>query len=357
MQAELSRCGVAVLGFGLGVNLDRVLEGTSLAAPFGQSQFAFARGAQFETHLIRNGCAVLLRALRDDLGFSLSEANILDLRQLHAPSLAGLRDCAHKTKQIVARIVHGRPGAPNLIIGAVFEATIAGITAYLEADAVAARDVGGATIYTGEIKSFPIVDGRVAKEKLGKAADQVAVYQLLLRSVVKEVGGDAALVSQDALIVTPVNTGFHPKISTVNVEPRVRRAEELLAATAPVDHLAGAVPKGVSFGAVANTATTEIERLRALDRLAGRVGTHFCSSCLPNCGLARYCRQRTHAADDPALAGETVVRLMPGVRTMTEARKFSTGATCPQELEVVADSLAAARRLYERFRPAQSAAN
>jgi hypothetical protein len=352
-QAELSRCGVASLAFSLGVNADRLLEGTSMAVPFGQSQFAFARGAQFENYLTRNDCAVLFAALREDLGFSIADAEVVDLRTQFAPNLQGLRARAAKTLQIIESVLEGDPSAPNLIVGAVFETTIAEVTAYLEADAVAARDVGGTTIYTGEIKSFPIVDGRIDKEKLGKAADQVAVYQWLLRTVVQQLGGNSEVVSPEALIVTPVNMGFHPKISTMNVDARVRRAQELLATSAPVGQLASAVPSDVSFGGIADRSVSETSRLRLLNKLADGVGTHLCSSCLPNCGLVRVCRQRAHDVGDPAVAGETVVRLMPGVRTMRQARDLSAGAIAPPELEVVAESLSVARRLYERHRPVQ----
>lgn len=152
-QAELSKCGVASLAFGLGVNADRLLEGTSMVVPFGQSQFAFARGAQFERYLIRNDCAVLFGALREDLGFGLTDAEVVDLRTQFAPNLPGLRARAARTRQVIEAVLEGDPSAPNLIIGAVFETSIAGMTAYLEADAVAARDAGGTTIYTGKSRA------------------------------------------------------------------------------------------------------------------------------------------------------------------------------------------------------------
>ena len=354
-QVELSRCGVATLAFGLGVNADRLLAGTSLAVPFGQSQFAFARGAQFENYLTRDDCTVLFGALRDDLGFGLTDAKVVDLRKQFSPNLPGLRARAARTRQVIKAVLEGDTEAPNLIIGAVFETTISSVTAYLEADAVAARDVGGTTLYTGEVKSFPIVDGRIDKNKLGKAADQVAVYQLLLRTVVDDLGGDPATVSSEALIVTPVNMGFHPKVSTINVQARVRRTRELLDASSPVGSLAAAVPEGLSFGEIANRSSGESNRLRLLDRMADAVGTHLCSSCLPNCGLVRFCRRRAHAAGDPAVAGETVARLMPGIRSLAQARDLSAGAAAPPELQVVAESLVNARRLYERHRPRPSA--
>ena len=47
---------------------------------------------------------------------------------------------------------------------------------YLETNALALRF--GGPIRVGEIKSFPVVDGRVDPDKLGVAADQSAVYVL-----------------------------------------------------------------------------------------------------------------------------------------------------------------------------------
>lgn len=58
-QATLSNCGLATLGFALGVNFDRIVEGTSVEVPFGQSQFAFARGQQFERYLTNDSCKVI----------------------------------------------------------------------------------------------------------------------------------------------------------------------------------------------------------------------------------------------------------------------------------------------------------
>jgi hypothetical protein len=350
-QTTLSKCGLASLGFALGVNLDRVIEETTLAMPFGQSQFAFARGQQFEKYLLKDSCGQLFKALQDDLGFDRSATVVVDLRAGFAPNLKGMIARSAVTKKVLSHIINGRPTAPNLIVGAVFKVTIAGVDAYLEADAVAARDLDGATIYTGEIKSFPIVDGRIDKEKLGKAADQVAVYQLLIRRVIEEIGGDPLSVSAEAMIITPTNTGFHPHVSQLDVEARIRRSEEMLAASTPLGGLLVGLPAGVGFGAVANKKARESDRLKVLDSIADAVGTRWCSSCLPNCGLARYCRRRAHDADMTALAGETVVRLTPGVRTFSQAVDLAEGTRPTPDTAMAAAGLRAARNLYDAFVP------
>lgn len=348
-QATLSNCGLATLGFALGVNLDRIVEGTSVEVPFGQSQFAFARGQQFERYLTKDSCKVLFGALTTDIGFDRSSTTMIDLRSMFPPNLAGMADRAVKTKQVLADVIAGKQGAPNLIVGAVFKTTIAGVDAFLEADAVAAHDKSGATIYTGEIKSFPIVDGRIDKDKLGKAADQVAVYQLLIQRAIIEIGGDPGIVSNRAMIITPQNTGFQPKISTLDVSGRVQRTEELLAAARPVDELVIGLPTGISFGKVSDATTSESSRLGALDRIADAAGTHLCSSCVAGCGLAHYCRRRAFEAGDPAVAGETVVRLTPGLDTFVDITRAARGTKVAGVAEPVTAGLRSANDLYTQF--------
>jgi len=348
-QATLSNCGLATLGFAVGVNLDRLVEGTTFEVPFGQSQFAFARGEQFEHFLTKDKCKVLFRALTEDLDFDRRSTKVIDLRGLFPPNLAGMAERATKTKEVLAEVVSGVATAPNLIIGAVFKTVIAGVDSFLEADAVAAHDAGGTTIYTGEIKSFPIVDGRIDKDKLGKAADQVAVYQLLIQRVLLELGGDPSVVSNRALIITPQNTGFQPKISTLDVSGRVRRTEELLASTRPIDELVAGLPSGISFGKVADAATSEAARLKSLDRLAAATGTHWCSSCISSCGLARYCRRRAFDTGDPAVAGETVVRLTPGIDSFEEIAQVARGSHPTHLAEPVVAGLQSAHDLYTQF--------
>jgi hypothetical protein len=350
-QAALSRCGLATMAFGLGVSTDRLLTGTGLEVPFGQSKFAFARGQQFERHLTDDNCKVLFEALQSDLSFDTTANVTLDLRAAYPPNLSGMIARAAETKRVLRLVIDGDPTAPNLIVGAVFKTSIAGVDAYLEADAVAARDVNGATIYTGEIKSFPIVDGRIDKDKLGKAADQVAVYQLLIQEAIEQIGGDPETVSRQAMIITPINTGFKPKISLLNITARVDRSRQLLSVSAPIDHLVAAVPTSVSFGAVADDSRSDADRLRSLDLLADAAGTHWCSSCLPNCGLARACRRRTFDADDTALSGEVPVRLTPGITTMSRTVELARGATAEPNAVEAAATLRNAYDLYQKFAP------
>jgi len=121
----------------------------------------------------------------------------VNLRAAYAPNRNGMRLRAHETRTLLREIVRHSAAAPNVIDGAVLEAEIGGIRAHFEADSLATR--GGGAIYTGEIKSFPVVDGRADPEKLGAALNQSAIYTLLNMRTVEAVGGNRAIVSPEAL--------------------------------------------------------------------------------------------------------------------------------------------------------------
>ena len=242
-------------------------------------------------------------------------------------------------------MVHGDAMAPNLIDGAVFEAQVGGIVAHFEADALAARSAG--ELYPGEVKSFPVVDGRADPEKLGAALDQAAVYTMLAKRAVEAVGGDPQLISTRVLLITPRNVGLTPMLSQQDVSRRMDRVEELFARVPRIDELGDALPGGATFAAVADVAGSPEERLEALVSLAGAVGLAYVDSCLADCGVARFCRGRLQAAGDPALCGSAMTRSLPGVATLGRAVELSRGASPTEREEPVARQLARARKYYE----------
>src|ERR1700678_3111417 len=58
-----------------GVDKRRIASYTGFPTPFGQSQFAIGRGNAFEAQVKANGCAELLRLLREQLGLAIPEAS------------------------------------------------------------------------------------------------------------------------------------------------------------------------------------------------------------------------------------------------------------------------------------------
>ena len=338
-------CRLATLGFAAGVDFDRLLARTTYEAPFGQSPFAFSRGVAFERLIAERGYAATLDLLRMKLGFTIGDARIIDLRRAYPKNKDGMRLRASQTRILVRQLVNSHAAAPNLIDGAVLQTSIGGIPARFEADALAARF--GGPIHVGEVKSFPVVDGRADPDKLGAALDQIAIYILLTKRLVTEVGGDAGLVSPIGLLITPLNVGLKPTLSKKDVSRNITRMERLLASVPDVRSITEALPSAVNFGTVADRTADATRRIDALHDLADRVGTAYTPTCLSTCGNALFCRERAFGAGAPCLTGPHAVRLLPGVRSLQRAAELTDGAPPSADEAPVASHLARAGRLYD----------
>lgn len=342
-------CNLASLGFAAGVDYDKLLAGTEYVAPFGQSPFAFSRGLAFERLIAANGYGATLELLRTGMGFPVEDARVVNLRDGYPKNRQGMALRAHETKTLVNQIVQGDPAAPNLIDGAVLATEIGGVKANFEADALAARF--GGQIHVGEVKSFPLVDGRADGDKVGGALDQAAVYILLGKRLISELGGDDELVSSEAMLITPKNVGLTPVVSVKDVSSRVARAERLLARVPGINDLSDSIPGNASFAPIADPGIESMQRVETLHDLADHVGTYYVPSCLASCGLARFCRERAFADGAAQLAGSQTVRLLPGVQSLDRASELAEGAPATDGERPVAAQLARAARLYDdRFR-------
>ena len=338
-------CRLASVGFAAGIDLDRLLIGTKYQAPFGQSPFAFSRGTNFERIVQANNYSSTLDLFRSEMGFATADARTINLRNVHAKNREGMRLRAEDTRSLIRKILNHDRNAPNLIDGAVLEATVSGVTAHFEADALAARF--GGLIHAGEVKSFPVVDGRADAEKLGAALDQVSVYIMLTKRLVEQLGRTHDIVSPIAIIITPRNVALTPTLSTKDVTRRIARTERLLSSVPDAASIADSVPPRVNFGLAADRTADPDRRIDSLHDLADRVGTAYNPNCLSTCGNALFCRARALRSGSPSLAGPSVVRLLPGVDSLRRAAELSDGATpLPQEAPV-AEHLARAGRLYD----------
>lgn len=341
-------CTLATVGFAARVDFDQLLVGTRFEVPFGQSPFAFLRGNRFEERLRDKGHEPLLSLFRDKLGFDVTDARVSDLRK-GAWNRAGMEKRAQRTVDDVRAIVQQDTTAPNLLDGAVLTRDVAGVRSYFEADAVAARF--DAPIRVGEIKSFPTVDEQADPEKVGAAVAQVSIYILLMQDLVAQVGGDPGkLVSDEALIITPKNTGLRPTMCVKAVGRHVDRARRILDqapdATAIADDLPAKLP---SFGEVhAPTAPTR-QRLDRAQELAETLGTAYRPACLAACGFSRFCRHHAHRRGDIELLGGTLQRLVPGIESIDRVGALAGGAKASQGEQAVAEHLRRAQELKDEF--------
>jgi len=343
--ANHADCNLAALGFAARVDFDKLLEGTPYQVQFGQSPFAFSRGIAFERMVSARDYAETLNLLRTTMGFKIEDARTQDLRAKYQSQRLSMGLRANETREIIRQILLGRPTSYNLVGGAVLEANIGGISARFEADALAARF--GGPIHAGEVKSFPVVDGRADPDKLSAALDQVSIYILLMRRLVDELGGDPDLVSRIALLITPTNVGLKPTMSQKDVGTRVARSERLLASVPDVTDIARSVPSSLTFNVVADQRADPGRRADELHKIADSIGTSYTPTCLSTCGNAFFCRERAFRSGSPCLTGPQSSRLLPGISSLNRAAALSGGAPPALNEAPVAPLLARAGRLYD----------
>ena len=338
-----SDCPTARLAIAAGADLDRMCIGTDYEPVAGQDPQAFQRGETFEARLKENGYGALIELLREEAGFPRSAVRIEDLRSRYPRNRPGLKLRARETRRLLRSIGTGAADAPNLIDGAVITSTIAGERAYFEADSLAA--VTGGLLHVGEIKSFAYTDGRCDPEKLGAACDQAAWYILLCRLAIRDLGLDPSVISDEAFIILPVGVGLTPTLLKKDIAAKVRRAQMLLDAAPD--------PRALfdQHGSAATFPGEELEphaRLEALERLLATVGTTYRPDCLRDCGLARLCRDRAHQNGLPQLCGGQIVRMLPGVASLSRAAELSDGAAPGTGEDHAARALTRAAAVYDR---------
>lgn len=349
--ASNSTCQTAQLGFAARVDFDTLLLGTKFEAPFGQSPFAINRGNQFEERLRANDYEALRGVFLESRGQDIPFRYIANVREPGFPSPAVLEKRATTTEKLIGEIVRRLKTAPHLIDGAVLTRTIGGQLSFFEADAVAAR-VSDLTICAGEIKSFPTVDGQADPDKVGAALAQVAIYVLLLRDLVERLKGDPSMVTTEALLITPRNTGLQATMTVKDVSREVERARRILDAVPSFDEVVARTPAVLSFDEVTQgEGRTEESRIEAAHCIVETVGTTFKSTCLSSCGLARFCRDRAYRSGDPARFGGAVQRVLPGIASLDRVRELAQGGK-PRAAEAeIAAELVRARALLVQFAP------
>jgi|SRR5581483_11140849 len=343
--ANVHRCPTATVAFAAGVDTNRLFGQSPYQMPFGQSPFAIGRGLGFEGLLRAQGHAELRRVLGEGLGADFTTAGVHNLRDGYTPDLNGLKLKAKTTKGHLITIAG--TGGQVVIDGAVLRANVGGIDSYLEADEVAIGVNG--QIVVGENKSWPIVDGRPTDpDAFGSALDQAATYILLTRRTLEAAGLDPNIVSGEAILITPTNTGLTPTLHRQDVEVRVRRARRLLDQVPHVDDIAAGVGAAVTFKQVGDTTLDADRRLHAFEKATSTIGRLYDpGSCLASCGFAWACRTCAYGQGDPAIAGATIVRAAPGITNLARIADLAAGATPNGDEALAAPTLERAGRLFD----------
>lgn len=300
-----------------GVDKDRTARHLGFPAPFGQSQFAITRGNVFEALVKENGCAELLRLLRELLGLPIAQVGYQDVENV------GSHLRHSHTRALIDRTAREDDATAVFYDHPLFSLEIAGHTSYLEPDVVAFQ-LGG-RFHIVEIKSFGLIDGQAEPEKVAAAARQAAVYVLALRTLMADLGHDPERVSPDVVLVCPENFANRPTAALVDVRKQLAVLKRQLARMTKVDRLLEGLPQGLTFDLAPDEDGVPT---RSADELAGalrQVPARYAPDCLSTCDLCFFCRDEARQEGASDLLGRNVRDELGGVASVGEVLGLADG--------------------------------
>ncbi|HEX6967440.1 MAG TPA: hypothetical protein VF174_01235 [Micromonosporaceae bacterium] len=303
---------------GAGVDKQRVAAHVGFPARFGRSQFAISRGNAFEAQVKANGCAELLRLLRELLGLSIPEVAYDDLEQVAGQDGLDLRYA--RSRHLLGRAAtSGRGG--TFFDHPLLRLDVAGQPVWLEPDLIAFQVAG--RFHVVEIKSFAVVDGQADPAKVSAAAVQAAVYVLALRQLMADLGHDPEIVSHDAVLVCPENFSNQPVAHLLDVRKQLRVLRRQLDRMARIDDLLARLPPELTFDLAFDSTGTPTRDPAELVEALNAVPARYTPECLATCELAYFCRHEARGCT--AALGRTVREELGGVETVAEVLGLAAG--------------------------------
>ncbi|GII02028.1 hypothetical protein [Planobispora takensis] len=323
-----------------GVDKDGTARHLGFPAPFGQSQFAITRGNVFETLVKENGCAELLRLMRELLGLPVAQVGYQDVENV------GSHLRASHTRALIDRAARESEDSAVFYDHPLFSLEIAGHTCYLEPDVVAFQ-LGG-RFHIVEIKSFAVIDGQAEPEKVAAAARQAAVYVLALRTLMAELGHDPGRVSHDVVLVCPENFANRPTATLLDVRRQLAVLKRQLTRMTRVDRLVEDLPPGLTFSLDPDSEGVPTRPAAELAEALARVPARYAPDCLSTCDMCMFCRDEARVCGSTDLLGRQIRDQLGGVSRMTEALALAEGTAEPAgDQEEVARLLRLANRLRQ----------
>lgn len=319
-----------------GVDKQRLAAFAGFPAPTGQSRFAITRGNVFEALVKADGCAELLRLLREHLHLSIPEVAYADLEVVGGNTSVEIRHAG--SRHVLAQAAASGEGAGTLFDHPLLRLDVGGRPAYLEPDLIAFKLHD--RFHVVEIKSFAIIDGQADGGRVAEAVTQAAVYVLALRELLAEFGYGPELVSHDVVLVCPENFANRPTAVLVDVRKQITVLKRQLSRLARVAVLIAALPPELTFDLAPDAAGVPRRPSGELVEALRSIEARYAPECLEICELAYFCRGEAVARGDTAALGRTVRDELGGIESVATALGLAEGTLRP-----AADQAEAARAL------------
>ncbi|MET8349013.1 hypothetical protein [Micromonospora sp. NPDC005206] len=323
-----------------GVDKQRLAAYVDYPARFGQSQFAITRGNAFEAQVKANGCAELLRLLRERLDLDIPEVSYDDLESVAGRESQDVRYA--RSRALLTRAAAQADGAGTLFDHPLLRLEVAGQQAYLEPDLIAFQHDG--QFHVVEIKSFAVIDGQADSGKVAGAAIQAAVYVLAMRELLGEVGFDPAIVSHDVVLVCPRDFSNQPMAVRVDVRKQLAVLRRQLSRMTRIDTLLADLPATISFDFAPDDHGVPTRSPDALVAALEAVEARYSPECLASCELAYFCRHEARGCT--AALGKSARDEVGGIERVETALAIARNQLAPSEdQQEAAELLRAAARL------------
>ncbi len=306
-----------------GVDKQRLASCAGFPAPFGQSQFAITRGNAFEAQVKANGCAELLRLLRDGLGLPIPEVSYADLEEVGGSTSRELRHS--RTRGLLARAAASGADAGTLFDHPLLRLAVAGQQVYLEPDLIAFRLHG--QFHVVEMKSFAVIDGQADGDKVAAAATQSAVYVLALRELLAGEGYGPDSVSHEAVLVCPENFSNAPVATLVDVRKQLTVLRRQLSRLEHIDSLVELLPPGLTLDLKIDEAGMASRPPAELAEAIRTVPARYVPECLASCEMCYFCREEARGVT--AALGRDVRDDLGAVDTVRAALGLADGTLDP----------------------------
>ncbi|MCK2239730.1 MULTISPECIES: hypothetical protein [unclassified Crossiella] len=308
---------------GAAVDKQALAEHLGFAIPFGMSNFALARGNAFEAHVKANGCAQLLRLLREQLGLPLPEVSYDDLNSVAGHETLEARHL--RSRQLLAHAADSNHDAGTLFDHPLLRIGIGGRNVYLEPDLIAfqLRD----RFHVVEIKSFPIIDRQADGSKVAAAAIQSSVYVLALRDLLTQWGADPELVSHQVILVCPEDFSNWPTAALLDVRKQLTVVRRQLARLTSIDTIMSTLPVGLTLDLRPDETGKATRPVAELVDALGQLEARYAPECLATCEMGRFCR--AGAQGQSAALGRSVQEDLAGIDTFSVALGLADGTLMP----------------------------
>ncbi len=310
-------CGRRALLDAAGVDKPRLALHAGFPARVGQSVFAITRGNAFEAQVKANGCAELLRLLRERLDLPLTEVSYADLEIVGGNESLAVRHA--RTRTLLGEVASGTE-AGTLFDHPLLQIEVGGRAAYLEPDLIAFQLAG--RFHVVEVKSFAIIDGQADGGKVAAAVTQAAVYVLALRALLSELGYPPGAVADEIVLVCPENFSNRPTADLVDVRKQLTVLRRQLSRLERIDVLAAA-NVDLTFDLDLDDAGVPQRPVTEIVESLHRVPARYSPECLDTCEMAYFCRDE--ARDDTAALGRSVREDLGGVESIASALGLADG--------------------------------